>query len=342
MLTHPSDPAIVVTVGIDGVLKVWDIEQPQLIKPLQSFTNKLEWGPAPTDANGQSDAPTVAPCLDAAIAPDGLSMVMSDRCGRWTLYGTEPKLNLISMEESLQSSAAAAPVTTSLTAPVPREQYFASDYHETQQDADFSVLDVRTQLPVHVAPRGSLITANGDPWPDALQPPVSGQLGPLPLSALQVAAVERQVATRVAALAELLAERANGFPNGQNSRYYNDGLQVANGVRLQQGRVTTRGGMSTLRAARSSGAAGASAGMYEYDYYGGSGNDEPYDDGGGDYAEDSDVMVSHHHMCINSVDASTLYCIVYFYYSAAVARYATASCYCCCSFSSATLIAQLI
>jgi hypothetical protein len=193
MLTHPSDPAIVVTVGIDGVLKVWDIEQPAHIKPLQSFTNKLEWGPAPTNANGQSDAPTVAPCLDAAIAPDGLSMVMSDRCGRWTLYGTEPKLNLISMEESLQSSAAAAPLATGLAAPVPREQYFASDYHETQQDADFSVLDVRTQLPVHVAPRGSLITANGDPWPDALQPPVSGQLGPLPLSALAVAAVERQV-----------------------------------------------------------------------------------------------------------------------------------------------------
>jgi hypothetical protein len=300
MLTHPSDPAIVVTVGIDGVLKVWDIEQPAHIAPLQSFTNKLEWGPAPTDANGHGDAPpTIAPCLDAAIAPDGVSMVMSDRCGRWTLYGIEPKLNLISMEESLQSSAAAAPLAAGLAAPVPREQYFASDYHETQQDADFSVLDVRTQLPVHVAPRGSLITANGDPWPDVLQPPANGQLGPLPLSRLQVAAVERQVAARVAALAELLAERVHGASS--SSRYYNDSLQVANGVLLQQGRVTTRGGLSTLRAARGRGSAaaaagaGAGAGVYEYDYYGGSGqddNDELYDYAGGDYAEDSDVVVS--------------------------------------------------
>jgi hypothetical protein len=142
-----------------------------------------------------------------------------------------------------------------------------------------------------------------------------------------------KVATRVAALAELLAERANGCVNG-NSRYYSDGLQVADCVRLQQGRVTTRGGMSTLRAARSSGAASASSGMYDYDYYGGSGNDEPYDDGGGDYADDSDVVVSHFASvnCLNKF-FTALYCVMQLQLNV-IARCATKR------NSSATLIAH--
>ncbi len=161
-------PDMLVSAGADGAIHIWDLAEGKISK---TFINVLKSGPTGSEhVLGDKIAN-----LDVEFSPDGLSFVVGDRLGRWSLYGVG-----ISVQETQAGRG------------VPLEQYFETDYNEMIMDANQNVLDARTQLPTHTSPRGLLINAQAAPYPPGIQEHFreKDMRGPLPLSHQDVVAIE--------------------------------------------------------------------------------------------------------------------------------------------------------
>ncbi len=153
-------PDILVSAGADGAVHIWDLAEGKICN---TFMNVLHSGPTGSEhALGDKIAN-----LDVEFSPDGLSFVVGDRLGRWSLYGAGMPMQ-----------------KTQAGCGVPLEQYFETDYNEMIIDGNQNVLDARTQLPMHTSPRGLLINAQAVPYPPGIQEHFREKImrGPLPLS----------------------------------------------------------------------------------------------------------------------------------------------------------------
>ncbi len=161
-------PDILVSAGADGAIHIWDLAEGKISK---TFINVLKSGP--TGSEHAIDDKIAN--LDVEFSPDGLSFVVGDRLGRWSLYGIGT-----AMKERQAGRC------------IPLEQYFETDYNEMIMDADQNVLDARTQLPMHTSPRGLLINAQAAPYPPDVQEHFreKDMRGPLPLSRHDIASIE--------------------------------------------------------------------------------------------------------------------------------------------------------
>ncbi len=168
MTCNSLSPDMLVSAGADGAIHIWDLAKGKISK---SFVNILHSGPTGSEhALGDKIAN-----LDVEFSPDGLSFVVGDRLGRWSLYG---------VGTSMQATQAGCGV--------PFEQYFETDYNEMIMDTNQNVLDARTQLPTHTSPRGILINAQAAPYPPGIQEHFREKTlrGPSPLSSRDLAASE--------------------------------------------------------------------------------------------------------------------------------------------------------
>jgi WD40 repeat protein len=142
--THPTDPTIAVTCGMDGFINVWNIEYESLVT-----------------SQHICDLDSVSPSnlVDASFSPDGQYLAVTDTIGRLTLIGLEPSK---SDRESVFYV----------------DQYFSSDYSDFVLDAEGNAIDAGTNAAMHEAPRGLLCRIDGYAYDD--QPPKL--LGPKALS----------------------------------------------------------------------------------------------------------------------------------------------------------------
>jgi hypothetical protein len=140
---HPFNPSVVLTCGSDGKINFWDIE---LEKELCSIEV----------SNHESADPTHFE--DACFSPDGLRVAVTDIKGR---------LCLVSLDDPDRKTYGKTHM----------EQYFSTDYSEVRLDSEGFAIDVSTQLPINIAPKGLLCNFDNTPHDD--QPPKKG--GPKPL-----------------------------------------------------------------------------------------------------------------------------------------------------------------
>jgi WD40 repeat protein len=117
---HPLDASIIMSAGLDGFIKIWDLEYG---KCEFSFLNTHEYG----CLENLSDKGKTCGYLDGTFSPDGMNLVLTDDTGRITVLdalgnsrkskdSSEQDSNTISNEER-------APLWM-------QEQYFANDYYE--------------------------------------------------------------------------------------------------------------------------------------------------------------------------------------------------------------------
>ena len=137
LVPHPFDPSIIVTSGVDGVITMWDIELKETYCQFAIV--------APEGLGEQLPKGTPIRICDVNFSPDGTRLSASDNIGRIFLYG-------IDSPERFKS--------------VQPEQYFETDFNEFVVDAEGWALDVNTQLPVHLAPRGLIVMSNGHAFAD--------------------------------------------------------------------------------------------------------------------------------------------------------------------------------
>jgi hypothetical protein len=168
IVPHPSEPSIFCSAGADGFAKVWDIEKGSC---LLSHENKVEFGPV----GEQGDRGHPSGYLDGCFSPDGLSLVLSDDKGRFTLLSTGER-----------SDGSRRQTYSWLN-----EQYFASDYYDLLYEESGYCVEKGSGRPPHLAPRSARCTHSGSSWAGDLDE-VYGKLeGPLPLDQ-ERSRIERQ------------------------------------------------------------------------------------------------------------------------------------------------------
>ncbi|CAN0384159.1 unnamed protein product, partial [Discosporangium mesarthrocarpum] len=179
---HPTNPFLLATAGNDGRVCMWDLREGRLGC---RWLNTLEAGP-------QSEVyqhGSLVPVLDVGFSPDGMTLVVSDCMGRWTLYVSGPTLD-----------------ETEAGRRVPQEQHFTSDSRELLRDENDNVLDAFTRLPPHLAQTGILVDSLGNLAPDASQPTKSGLKGPQPLPPVEMAIWKVDLLSRANDLKRILKE----------------------------------------------------------------------------------------------------------------------------------------
>lgn len=158
VIPHTSDPALFCSIGADGFMKLWDCESG---KVFFTYENKVEFGPIDPNDRGK-------PCgfLDGSFSPDGTSLVLTDDCGRVTVFGCSK-----------------APGDEGSSTPGwMREQYFSNDYYDLLYDSNGYCIEKGSECPPHLAPTGVRCSHGGVPHPDAITFAFKKLSGPLPLT----------------------------------------------------------------------------------------------------------------------------------------------------------------
>lgn len=138
---HPRNPHVAMTAGRDGCVGLWNIECEQSLWH-QCIT---------TLAHDKTQA-----IADATFSPDATRIGVTDVHGH---------IYVIGLDDASKYDA------------VPAAQYFSTDYAEIVLDGEGQALDLATQQPVHMAPRGHLCDHQGIPHDN--QPPPRRVCGPL-------------------------------------------------------------------------------------------------------------------------------------------------------------------
>ena len=160
LISHPKDPSILCTAGLDGLAKVWDLETGD---GLFSYENKIEYGPV---AN-KKERGDPSGYLDGAFDPDGTILVLTDDNGR------------ISIFDSLQSPLGSQKQEIQAWH---REQYFGNDYYELFYNTDGYCVERGSEQPPHLAPRSARCNHAGAPWSEEVSDVYQALKGPAPLS----------------------------------------------------------------------------------------------------------------------------------------------------------------
>eukprot|EP00554_Chaetoceros_debilis_P015653 CAMPEP_0194125116 /NCGR_PEP_ID=MMETSP0150-20130528/59296_1 /TAXON_ID=122233 /ORGANISM="Chaetoceros debilis, Strain MM31A-1" /LENGTH=2581 /DNA_ID=CAMNT_0038818909 /DNA_START=110 /DNA_END=7855 /DNA_ORIENTATION=- len=182
LFSHPFDSSMIVSAGLDGSAKVWDLDSG---KAIFSHQNTHQYGAV----ENLSDRGKKCGYLDGCFSPDGLHMILTDDSGRITIVdvlGCEDEIKTSRVE----SAAVSAPGTGSSADPIilsdnaaPKwlhEQYFANDYYELFYDSSGYCIERGCRLPPHLAPEAARCNHTGSPFPDSMQCKFSGLLGPIP------------------------------------------------------------------------------------------------------------------------------------------------------------------
>lgn len=131
LATHPTNPLIVLTSGVDGYVRLWNIEYECLLN--KHYVNDSRTiNSIDMQANHISNP---AHLVDVSFSPDGHYIAITDIIGRLTLLGLE-KNSEFNMRNTCYY-----------------DQYFSTDYADFILDDDFNAIDLGTQLPMHEAPR---------------------------------------------------------------------------------------------------------------------------------------------------------------------------------------------
>ncbi|KAK6730810.1 hypothetical protein RB195_007338 [Necator americanus] len=134
---HPAFPNVILSCGHDGVMVVWDIKKGEKLK---RFTNTVEH-------RGHSAL------FDLDISRDGCTVAAVDSLGHLTVYG----------------------VASKPTRPVPKQQFFNTDYSPLLMDDTGWVLDEATGVAPHLLPPPLLTDQDLVPLADEWQNAVPGR-----------------------------------------------------------------------------------------------------------------------------------------------------------------------
>ncbi|KJH51587.1 Bromodomain protein [Dictyocaulus viviparus] len=134
---HPAFSNVVLSCGHDGVMVFWDIQQGEKLK---RFTNVVEH-------RGHSAL------FDLDISRDGCSVAVVDSLGHLSVYS----------------------VASKSTRPVPKQQFFNTDYSALLMDNTGWVIDEGTGIPPHLLPPPLLTDQDLVPLPDEWQYNVPGR-----------------------------------------------------------------------------------------------------------------------------------------------------------------------
>ena len=157
LISHPLNSDILASVGLDGYLKVWNLDNGACIFFHQ---NDLQYGAMEVTNNHMK----VCGYLDGNFSPDGLSLVLTDDMGRITLVDI---LQLVDTSSSVIATSVSSAVTS-----LPewtKEQYFASDYYDLFYNASNNCIEVGSQQPPHIAPLVARYDHGGAPYSESVQ-----------------------------------------------------------------------------------------------------------------------------------------------------------------------------
>lgn len=173
IVPHPMIPTVLCSAGIDGFAKVWDLEKGECIF---MHKNNIDFGPI-SDSNEQRK---LGGYLDGSFSPDGLSLVLTDDNGRFTLFSmAEPDDGNSHYSMTLRKSS-----SSDQESRIPswmKEQYFANDYYELFYDSNGYCVERGSGRPPHLAPRAARCSFTGAPWAEDINDIFSRLVGPSPL-----------------------------------------------------------------------------------------------------------------------------------------------------------------
>ncbi len=175
VIPHPLIPTLLCSAGGDGIAKLWDLEKGECI---HLHENKiLDIGPAP-DTNEQQQRKNSG-YLDGSFSPDGLTLVLTDDSGRFTLFAIADGSSTGSGSDSsrLRRSSSSDQSIASWM----KEQYFANDYYELYFDTNGYCVERGSGQPPHLAPRSARCSFTGSAWAEEVNDTFSRLAGPVPL-----------------------------------------------------------------------------------------------------------------------------------------------------------------
>jgi hypothetical protein len=173
---HPFLPSVVAVAGLDGCVKVWDLDRGDCF---YTHINALLHGPVePTTDRGKRCG-----CIEVQFSPDGLNLVVTDDCGRVTILDTQVPAWLRTGADSVEK------VTMT-------EQYFANDYYELIYDENGNCIEKGSEQPPHLAPGGVRCSHEGVPVSETMRNLFLLLKGPLPLPNICVVLSRNEVRSR--------------------------------------------------------------------------------------------------------------------------------------------------
>lgn len=156
VIPHPFLTDIFCSAGADGFAKVWSWESGECI-----FEHKNVAATGPVDPNDRGKS---VGYLDGHFSPDGSALVLSDDTGRVSYFDSSPP-----------------PQSTGPPGWM-KEQYFSNDYYDLFYDENGYCVERGSELPPHLAPKGSRCTHSGVAFSSHLHDRFRKLNGPIPIS----------------------------------------------------------------------------------------------------------------------------------------------------------------
>ncbi len=171
VITHPLEPSIICSAGLDGVAKVWDLETGTC---LFSHKNNVEFGPvSQNNERGKESG-----YLDGAFDRHGQHLLLTDDNGRITMF------------DCMHVPADRGTPNSFLWM---TEQYFANDYYELFYNINGYCVERGSEQPPHLAPRAARCNHAGAAWSDEVSETFRLIKGPSPTSEASSASERRML-----------------------------------------------------------------------------------------------------------------------------------------------------
>jgi hypothetical protein len=138
--------------------------------------NNIDFGPV-SDSNEQRK---YGGYLDGSFSPDGLSLVLTDDNGRFTLFNMADPEDCGTKRSMIMRKSSSSDQESRIHAWM-KEQYFANDYYELFYDSNGYCVERGSGRPPHLAPRSARCSFTGAPWSEDINATFSRLVGPGPL-----------------------------------------------------------------------------------------------------------------------------------------------------------------
>ena len=159
LISHPFEETLLCTAGLDGFVKLWDLESGLC---LFSHQNKIEYGPV----GAKKERGDISGYIDGSFNADGMVLVLTDESGR------------VSMFDCLQSPLD-SPRQEILA--WHREQYFGNDYYEMFYDTNGYCVERGSEQPPHLAPKSVRCNHSGSACSEEISETYLKLRGPSPM-----------------------------------------------------------------------------------------------------------------------------------------------------------------
>jgi len=139
VIPHPTDSSIICSAGADGIVKIWDWDSGRCVF---QHKNTVDFGPVDARDRGKTSG-----FLDGAFDAHGTTLVLTDDCGRITMFDSLLPCGQNSTENSvLVESRVDYPSWM-------KQQYFSNDYYDVFYDSNGYCVEQGSNRPPHLAPR---------------------------------------------------------------------------------------------------------------------------------------------------------------------------------------------